>query len=132
MDRQRLQMGAILLPHLIEFYQWLHTHIAHLITYERASSVTIGYIVRQAVKNSNKEYGQHILELYEQVKRHYNIYVELIGGAIGAEACAAVRQGSKIFTIADDIPVLHFLSGTVSYKKNDLHNFLDIHFMNVF
>ena len=37
--------------------------------------------------------------------------MELIGGAIGAGACAAVRQGNKIFTIADDIPLLHFLSG---------------------
>ena len=90
-------------------------HIAHLITYERASSVTIGYIVRQAAKNASKEYGQHILDLYEKVKLYYNIYVELIGGAIGVEACAAVRQGNKIFTIADDIPILHFLSGTVGY-----------------
>ena len=41
----------------------------------------------------------------------YNSYVELIGGAIGVGACAAVRQGNKIYTIADDIPLLHFLSG---------------------
>ena len=41
----------------------------------------------------------------------YNQYVELIGGAIGAGACAALQQGNKIHTIADDIPLLHFLSG---------------------
>ena len=41
----------------------------------------------------------------------YNKYVELIGGAIGAGACAALRQGNKIYTIDDDIPLLHFLSG---------------------
>ena len=41
----------------------------------------------------------------------YNKYVELIGGAIGVGACAAVRQGNKIYTIDDDIPLLHFLTG---------------------
>ena len=41
----------------------------------------------------------------------YNTYVELIGGAIGVGACAAVRRGNKIYTIDDDIPLLHFLSG---------------------
>ena len=43
----------------------------------------------------------------------YNKYVELLGGAIGAGACAALRQGNKVYTIADDIPLLHFLSGRI-------------------
>ena len=41
----------------------------------------------------------------------YNQYVELIGGAIGAGACAALRQENKIDAITDDTPLLHFLSG---------------------
>ena len=41
----------------------------------------------------------------------YNKYVELIGGDIGAGACAALQQGNKIHTIADKTPLLHFLSG---------------------
>ena len=56
--------------------------------------------------------GKQLWELYKRVEHNYNAYVELIGGAIGAGACAAVRQGNKIFTIADEIPILHFLSGT--------------------
>lgn len=43
----------------------------------------------------------------------YNQYMELIGGAIGARAYTALRQGNKIFTIADDIPLLNYLSGMV-------------------
>ena len=35
----------------------------------------------------------------------------MIGGAIGVGACAAVRQGNKIYTVEDDLPLLHFLSG---------------------
>ena len=101
-----------MLPDLVELYQWLHTNIAHLITYDHASSVSIGHVIRLAVRNSSKEFGQHLWELYKRVEHNCNAYVELIGGAIGAGACAAVRQGNKIFTIADEIPILHFLSGT--------------------
>lgn len=111
MEWPRLQRGGILLPDLVEFYQWLHTNIAHLITYDRASTLTIGHVVTLAVQNSSKEFGQHLCALYKRVKENYNTYVELIGGAIGAGACAAIRQGNKIFTIADDLPLLHFLSG---------------------
>ena len=48
----------------------------------------------------------------------YNKYVELIGGAIGVGACAAVRQGNKIYTIDDDIPLLHFLTGQLLNISN--------------
>ena len=37
--------------------------------------------------------------------------MKLIGGTIGAGACAALRQENKIDTIDDDTPLLHFLSG---------------------
>ena len=49
-------------------------------------------------------YNPHLIDGYNQ-------YVELIGGDIGTGACAALQQGNKIHTIADDIPLLHFLSG---------------------
>ena len=41
----------------------------------------------------------------------YNKYVKLIGGTIGAGACAALHQENKIDTIDDDTSLLHFLSG---------------------
>ena len=40
--------------------------------------------------------------------------MELIGGAIGTRACATLRQGNKTYIIADDIPLLHFLSGMMN------------------
>lgn len=108
-----LQVGGALLPALVELYRWLHLNLAHLLTYDQASSISIGRVLTLAERNLGKELGEHIRNLYERVKVHYNRYVELIGGAIGAGACAAVRRGNKIFTIADDIPLLHFLTGTV-------------------
>ena len=114
MEQPHLYRGGLLLPDLVELYDWLHMNIAHLLTYDQASSVTIGHVIRLAERNSSKELGDHIRNLYERVKINYNLYVDLIGGAIGAGACAAVRRGNKIFTISDDIPLLHFLTGMSS------------------
>ena len=41
----------------------------------------------------------------------YNQYVRLSGGTTSTGACSALRQGKKIYTISDDTPLLHFLSG---------------------
>lgn len=62
-----------------------------------------------AEKNFTKEAGEHMRKLYESIKLNYNAYVELIGGAIGAGACAAENE---ILRISDDTTLLHFLTGT--------------------
>ena len=82
-------------------------------TYDEAINVSIQSVVEVV----SKRYGsQDILTLYEGVKKGYNEYVKLIGGAIGAGACAALKQGNKIFTIEDDTPLLHFLTGKWYYE----------------
>ena len=50
----------------------------------------------------------------------YNRYVELVGGAIGQGACAAVRRGNRIYVIEDDLPLIHFLSDS---EVNPLKDF---------
>ena len=84
---------------------------AHLITYERATAISIKRVVQLVAKRYGSPMGDYILALYDRVKKGYNGYVEMIGGAIGAGACAALKQGNKIYTIADDVPLLHFLTG---------------------
>lgn len=86
---------------------------AHLVTYEKATTLPIRRVVELATKRYNRDMGEHLVRLYEFLKVNYNKYVELIGGAIGAGACAAVKRGEKVYTIADDIPLLHFLTGEV-------------------
>ena len=143
---QRLQAGGELLPDLIELYQWLHTDLAHLVSYKKAYMVTIKSVVDRATKRCSPDVAQRLQHLFARVKSKitalytspwhysvnimpeklvisvykvyvykfavgYNRYVDLIGGAIGVGACAAVRRGNKIHTIDDDIPLLHFLSG---------------------
>lgn len=53
----------------------------------------------------------------------YNLYVELVGGAIGQGACAAVRRGNRIYTIADDLPLIHFLSDS-EVSQTDVTTFV--------
>lgn len=39
-----LQVGGALLPELVELYRWLHLNVAHMATYNRAASITIGEV----------------------------------------------------------------------------------------
>ena len=134
----RLQAGGELLPDLVELYQWLHTFLAHVVSYDMACKVKIKTVIERAVRRYSPDMGEHLRQLFERVKGEdsvllnvkkasvsllhifsrctpnpvgYNKYVELIGGAIGVGACAAVRRGNKIYTVDDNIPLLHFLSG---------------------
>lgn len=111
MNWQQLQVGGALLPDLVEFYAWLHKNLAHMLTFERASTICIGRVISLIEKNRGPDLGKHIRSLYESVKEKFNHYVDLIGGAIGAGACAAVHRENEITKISDEVPILHFLSG---------------------
>lgn len=104
LDWQYLEVGGALLPSLVELYQWLHTNIAHLLTYKQASSKTISDVINLAIENLDKQSGKHIKRLYEKVKKEYNSYVELIRRDSGTKA--ACRN-----MVSDDIPILYFLTG---------------------
>ncbi len=79
--------------------------IAYLVTYDQAATETIHRVVQLATKKYGSE---HIITLYERVKRGYNDYVQLIGGAIEA---GPLKQGNKMCSIADNLSLLHFLTG---------------------
>ena len=97
---QCLQVGGVLLPPLVELYQWIHTDIAYLLTHEQASHFTIGQLITQAEKKLNKQSKQHIRDTYNKVKQEYNEYVQLRAGATGPTA-----------TISDNMPLVDFLTG---------------------
>eukprot|EP00731_Ephydatia_muelleri_P026790 Em0018g890a len=119
LERPQLQAGERLLPDLVEFYLWLHTQLAYIVSYDKATELKIGQVVERAVERYSKDFGKHVKELYEMVKVGYNAYVETIGHAIGAGACVAVRRGNKLYTIADDMPLLHFLSDTPEEEEGN-------------
>jgi hypothetical protein len=98
-DRECLQVGGSLLPLLVEFYQWLHADLAHVLSYKQASELTIGHVMKLVEGNLDKKEGSHARSLYKEVKEGYNRFVELMGSR--AHGC----------TISDDIPILHLLTG---------------------
>ena len=75
---QRLQAGGKLLPDLIEFYQWLHANLAHVVSYEMACKVKIKNIIDRAVRKYSTDMGEHLHQLFTRVKGewyHVTIYM---------------------------------------------------------
>ena len=114
MDWPLLQVGGTLLPHLIELYQWLHNKIAHSLTYNQALTITIGKVIATAERNLPKKSRGHYKSLYEQVQRDFNHYVKLTG------ITKPGTRGDKRFFIADDTPLIHFLTGKVLEGTSNL------------
>ena len=67
-EKQRLRVGGLLLPDLIEFYQWLHGELSHLVTYEEAMKLKIGHVVKRLTGRYSKKYAEYVRRLFERVK----------------------------------------------------------------
>ena len=107
---ERLKIGKDLLPDLVEFYTWIHTNLSHVLTMDRASTVSISQIIEQAENKMSRESGRHLRDLYVRVQQQYNYYLEHIGSSIGVDACNTENIISKI---TDNTNILHFLSGNL-------------------
>ena len=68
LERPKLLAGGHLLPDLVEFYMWLHTQLAYIVSYDMATELKIGQVVDRAVERYSKDFGKHIQGLYERVK----------------------------------------------------------------
>ena len=66
-DRHRLSVGSVLLPDLAEFYLWLDVHLAHLIKYEVAQTLTVGQLIEKASRRFPSE-AARLKELFSRVK----------------------------------------------------------------
>ena len=61
----RLKAGGALLPDLIEFYQWIHTELAYLVTRNYARKNGFEEVITKA---NQKFEGRDLFQLYERVK----------------------------------------------------------------
>ena len=64
LEHDRLQLGGALLPDLVEFYQWIHTHLSHLVTYERAQEIAIEDVIKLSAKRFPPKLHEHLTNLY--------------------------------------------------------------------
>ena len=78
LEQKMLQIGGALFPDLIEFYQWIHTELSHLVTYQKAEQISIGKIISLSAKRYSKEYSEHLKNLFKRVKCKGNFCVAFI------------------------------------------------------
>ena len=67
-EKERLRVGGLLLPQLIEFYMWLTEDVCHLLTIEQASSKPIAELVTKIADSYAEEKAEHIKKLFENVR----------------------------------------------------------------
>ena len=67
LEYERLQLGGALLPDLVEFYQWIHTHLSYLVTYEKAQQITIGKVISLSAKRYSQELCEHLTDLFKKI-----------------------------------------------------------------
>ena len=66
--RNQLEIIGGLLPDLVEFYQWLHQELAHVITQEDSTRITLRRAVRVLVRSYSAEEGERLQILYRRLK----------------------------------------------------------------
>ena len=63
-----------MLPELVEFYQWIHQELGHVITHEDASKITLRRAVRVLAKSYSPEEGDRLIGLYNRLKGTDTLY----------------------------------------------------------
>jgi len=125
LNHQRLAVGGILLPKLIEFYHWIHSHLEYQLTYQQAQDLSIGQVVDVVAKHCSKNMKEYLLALYEQVKDGYNKYIQLCPDGILAPSEKIIslpefRDETKI----KDILSYSDTDNQVSYRCDFLYNLI--------
>ena len=96
---------------------FLSSIAAHLVTYEKAATLPLHHVMELIKKRYSKDVSDRLEKTYKFVRSEYNNYIKMLGGTINAGTCAAVQQGHKVYTINDEVPLLHFLTG----EQQDKH-----------
>ena len=65
---ERLKAGGCLLSYLVQFYQWIHVHLAHIVTIEQARTLTIKDVVHKAARRASEKESKTILDLFTKLK----------------------------------------------------------------
>ena len=73
-EEKNLQKGGALLPDLVEFYQWIHTELSYLVTYEKAKQISIGRIISLSSRRYSQDYFEHLTGLFKRIKSEGNHY----------------------------------------------------------
>ena len=62
-----LQLSGALLPDLVEFYKWIHTHLSHLVTYEKACEISIGNVIDKSADRYSQKVCNYLTSLFNRI-----------------------------------------------------------------
>ena len=63
-----LKLSRHLLPPLISFYLWLHSHLPYQVTRQRASEINIMQVISVVAKNLSDDTGKYLKHTFEEIK----------------------------------------------------------------
>ncbi|XP_065913406.1 uncharacterized protein [Dysidea avara] len=129
LEYERLQLGGALLPDLVEFYQWIHTHLSYLVTYEKAQQITIGKIISLSAKRYSQELCEHLTDLFKRIIEKYNAYLKVNGGTIGEASCDRTAKPTDAKCIDENTPLIALISH--KNEENIANDWLHIVLMHI-
>lgn len=129
LHRHKLEIGGELLPNLVEFYQWLHQELAHVITRKDAEGIPVSRAVRVLAKSYSTDEGERLQQLYKNLKGnafgfvqgrltsglHYTLYLYIFLIFDFFSFLEVYNSYKKLTSISlppleDNTPLLHVLS----------------------
>ena len=66
--KERFRLGGLLLPYLIEFYQWLHEEITHQVAIDDNLSKDIGKVVKELTSRYPEKEAKRVEKLFNNVR----------------------------------------------------------------
>ena len=146
LEYERLQVGGALLPDLLEFYQWIHVHLSHLVTYDKAQQITIGEIIGLSASRYSQELCEHLTKLLKTIISrlsalmyattivfcivdNYNKYLSINGGIIGEASCEKASKPTDAHLINEDTPLIMLINHESEGVPN--YNWLYIVLMHI-
>jgi len=148
LEYERLQVGGALLPDLLEFYQWIHIHLSHLVTFEKAKQISIGDVISLSGSRYSPELCEHLTKLFKAIiskfniativtkllclhyyehcetiifctVENYNAYLSINGGTIGEASCEKAAKPTDAHSIDENTPLITL----INHDGEDISNY---------
>ena len=78
---------SVLIPDIVEIYDFLHTKLAHLINEKDASETPVERIL-DSFQKVDKKQGKKIVRTYERLLHNWNDFLKYTGGKLAVGVCA--------------------------------------------
>ena len=78
---------SLLIPDIIEIYEWIHKKLAYLFSEQEAAEISVLEVIKKYTEKTDKVVGQKMERTYKRMLKAWNGYLNFTGGVIGLGAC---------------------------------------------